>query len=49
MQALPSQPTATELMETLRQSDLEIEAERSSVARTLHDEIGGLLVGAVME
>jgi signal transduction histidine kinase len=49
MRALPVQPSAAELMETLRQSDLEIEAERSSAARTLHDEIGGLLVGALMD
>lgn len=41
--------SATHLLETLRHLAVEIEAEKSSIARTLHDEIGGLLVGAVMD
>jgi signal transduction histidine kinase len=36
-------------LETLRRSEMEIEAEKSSIARTLHDDVGGLLVGAVMD
>ncbi len=47
--ALPNAPSAIDLLETLRRSELEIEAEKSSMARTLHDEVGGLLVGAVMD
>jgi signal transduction histidine kinase len=49
MQGPNAQPSTVDLMETLRQSDLEAEAEKSSLARTLHDEVGGLLVGAVMD
>jgi signal transduction histidine kinase len=49
MDVSTSEPSAANLMETLRQSDLEIEAEKSSLGRTLHDEVGGLLVGAVMD
>jgi signal transduction histidine kinase len=41
--------SAVDLLEALRRSDIEIEAEKSSIARTLHDEVGGLLVGAVMD
>ncbi len=47
--ASPNQLSAADLLETLRRSELEIEAEKSSLARTLHDEVGGLLVGAVMD
>jgi glucose-6-phosphate-specific signal transduction histidine kinase len=41
--------SATDLLDTLRHLATEIEVEKSSIARTLHDEIGGLLVGAVMD
>jgi signal transduction histidine kinase len=47
--AYPNEPSAADLLETLRRSEMEIEAEKSSIARTLHDEVGGLLVGAVMD
>lgn len=36
-------------METLRLSDLETESEKTSFGRLLHDEVGGLLVGAIMD
>jgi signal transduction histidine kinase len=49
MQGPPSQSSAADLIETLRQSDWEIEAEKSSLGRVLHDDVGGLLVGAVMD
>jgi signal transduction histidine kinase len=45
----PNELTAADLLETLRRSEVEIESEKSSMARTLHDEVGGLLVGAVMD
>jgi signal transduction histidine kinase len=45
----PNELSAADLLETLRRSEMEIEAEKSSIARTLHDEVGGLLVGAVMD
>jgi signal transduction histidine kinase len=45
----PNELSAADLLETLRRSEVEIEAEKSSIARTLHDEVGGLLVGAVMD
>jgi signal transduction histidine kinase len=45
----PNELSAADLLETLRRSEIEIEAEKSSIARTLHDEVGGLLVGAVMD
>jgi signal transduction histidine kinase len=45
----PNELTAADLLETLRRSEIEIESEKSSIARTLHDEVGGLLVGAVMD
>jgi signal transduction histidine kinase len=45
----PNELSAPDLLETLRRSEIEIEAEKSSIARTLHDEVGGLLVGAVMD
>jgi signal transduction histidine kinase len=47
--AYPNELSAADLLETLRRSEVEIEAEKSSIARTLHDEVGGLLVGAVMD
>lgn len=49
MHGPPREPSATDLMETLRQSDGQTEAEKSSLARTLHDEVGGLLVGGLMD
>src|ERR1700677_5247889 len=45
----PNELSAADLLESLRRSEMEIEAEKSSIARTLHDEVGGLLVGAVMD
>jgi signal transduction histidine kinase len=45
----PNELSAADLLETLRRSEMEIEAEKSSIARTLHDDVGGLLVGAVMD
>ncbi len=42
-------PCATEALDLLRLAEAEFESERSAVARTLHDEVGGLLVGAVMD
>jgi signal transduction histidine kinase len=33
----------------LGQSQIDIEVEKSAIARTLHDDIGGLLCGAVMD
>jgi signal transduction histidine kinase len=47
--ASPKELSTAGLLETLRRSELEIEAEKSSVARTLHDEVGGLLVAALMD
>jgi signal transduction histidine kinase len=47
--AHPAELSAADLLETLRRSEMEIEAEKSSVARVLHDEVGGLLVGAAMD
>jgi signal transduction histidine kinase len=44
-----TEPSAADLLETLRCLEHELEAEKTSVARTLHDEVGGLLVGAVMD
>src|ERR1700722_4281720 len=40
---------APALVAAFRQSHVDIEAERSALARTLHDDIGGLLVGAIMD
>lgn len=37
------------LLEGLRQSQFEVEAEKSALVRALHDDLGGLLVGAVMD
>jgi signal transduction histidine kinase len=49
VEAHTAELSAADLLETLRRSDMEIEAEKSSVARILHDEVGGLLVGAAMD
>jgi signal transduction histidine kinase len=54
--ALPSRSTrsspnddAPALVAAFKQSHVDIEAERTTLARTLHDDIGGLLVGAIMD
>lgn len=47
--APPNELSTADLLETLRQSDGQTEAEKSSLARTLHDEVGGLLVGGLMD
>jgi hypothetical protein len=41
--------SATAVLEALRQSHIEVEAEKSTLARALHDDLGGLLVGAIMD
>lgn len=41
--------SAAALLEALRQSHIEVEAEKSALARALHDDLGGLLVGAIMD
>jgi signal transduction histidine kinase len=40
---------APALAAALKQSHIDIEAEKNALARTLHDEIGGLLVGVTMD
>jgi signal transduction histidine kinase len=37
------------LAAALKQSHIDIEDEKNALARTLHDEIGGLLVGVIMD
>jgi signal transduction histidine kinase len=46
---VPTEPSIADLLEAMRRSEKEMEEERCCVARTLHDEVGGLLVGAVMD
>jgi two-component system sensor histidine kinase UhpB len=41
--------SATAVLEALRQSQIDVEAEKSALARALHDDLGGLLVGAIMD
>jgi signal transduction histidine kinase len=38
---------APTLMAALKQSHVDVEAEKGALARTLHDDIGALLVGAI--
>lgn len=40
---------APALVAAFKQSHVDIEAEKNALARTLHDDIGGLLVGAIMD
>jgi signal transduction histidine kinase len=40
---------APALVAAFKQSHVDIEAEKDALARTLHDDIGGLLVGAIMD
>ncbi len=40
---------APALVAALKQSHVDMEAEKDALARTLHDDIGGLLVGAIMD
>lgn len=40
---------APALVRAFDQSQVEIEAEKGALARTLHDDIGGLLVGVIMD
>jgi signal transduction histidine kinase len=46
----PSSPNeALALAAALNQSQIDIEAEKSALVRALHDVLGGLLVGAIMD
>jgi signal transduction histidine kinase len=51
--AVSSRPPAIDdalaLAAAFTQSHIDIEGEKSAMARTLHDDIGGLLVGAIMD
>jgi signal transduction histidine kinase len=40
---------ASEVAAALNQAQIDIEAEKSALVRTLHDDLGGLLVGAIMD
>lgn len=46
-----SPPTgeAKALTAALKQSQIDIEAEKCALGRTLHDDMGGLLIGAIMD
>jgi signal transduction histidine kinase len=44
-----SNDDAQALVAAFNQSHIDIEAEKTALARTLHDDIGGLLVGAIMD
>lgn len=45
----PSNRAATPLGAALQQSQIDIEAEKSALANTLHDDLIALLVGAIMD
>jgi len=45
----PDEGESTAIAAALGQSQIDIEAEKAALARTLHDDIGGLLCGAVMD
>jgi signal transduction histidine kinase len=48
-QQLSLHDEAPALAAALNQSQIDIEAEKSVLVRTLHDDLGGLLVGAIMD
>ena len=45
----PHQQSVRDLTDALEQSQRDIEEEKLALARKLHDELGGLLVGAIMD
>jgi signal transduction histidine kinase len=51
LRSLPSSPNdqAPALVAALQQSQIDIEAEKTALASTLHDDLSGLLVGAIMD
>jgi signal transduction histidine kinase len=42
-------PVSQDFSGALRQSQIDVEQEKAALARRLHDDLGGLLVGAIMD
>ena len=49
LSGLSANDQAPNLAAALKQSQIDIEIEKGALARTLHDDLGGLLVGAIMD
>ena len=46
---MPPSDTVSSLADALRQSQIDVETEKADLVRTLHDDLGSLLVGSIMD